>query len=418
MNTTFARTTARRLLRADALLRRSLVYGGLTAGVVAVYAACVIALGTVLPGEGPYAVTLLATGVAALVALPLRDRLQRGVSRLLYGDRDEPARAIARLGRRLEASLDSETVLPVVAQTVAEALRLPYAAIELGHDGGTSIAAAHGVPRGALERIPLVHRGEEFGWLVLAPRSAGDGFSAADRDLLADLARQAGAAAYAVRLTADLRRSRQQLVSAREEERRRLRRDLHDGVGPSLAGSLMKLEAARGLAATDRVAMERLLADLAEQTRRTIDDVRRVASDLRPPALDQLGLEAALRQDAQRLVPSRTGAHVAADQPLVGLPAAVEVAAYRIGLEALTNVARHAEASTVDVDLELTPDALLLRVRDDGRGFTDRRSPGVGLSSMRERAEELGGSLEVAAVPGQGTSVTARLPLGEGHGHA
>jgi signal transduction histidine kinase len=413
MNTTIARTTARRLLRADTLLRRSLVYGGMTAGVVAVYAVSVMLLGTVLPGEGPYAVTLLATGLAALVALPLRDRLQRGVSRLLYGDRDEPNRALARLGRRLEASLEPDTVLPMVAETVAEALRLPYAAIELRHDGEVSVAAAFGAPRGAMERIPLVHRGEEVGWLVLAARNAGEGFGAADRELLGDLARQAGAAAYAVRLTADLRRSRQQLVTAREEERRRLRRDLHDGVGPSLAGSLMKLETARGQAASDPAAVERLLAELAEQTRLTIDDVRRVASDLRPPALDQLGLVAALSQDANRLAPPDVVVKVAADEPLGTLPAAVEVAAYRIGLEALANVARHAHATHVLVELRLTPDALLLRVRDDGRGFAGGGPPGVGLSSMRERAVELGGSLEVASAPGEGSTISARLPLPE-----
>lgn len=418
MNTSIARSTARRLLRTDMLVRRSLVYGGLTAGIVAIYAVSVILLGTVLPGEGPYAVTLLATGAAALIALPLRDRLQRGVNRLLYGDRHEPHRAIERLGRRLEASLEPDTVLPMVAATVAESLRLPYAAIELRHDGDVSVAAAHGVARGALERIPLAHRGEEIGWLVLAPRGTGEAFSPADRELLAELARQAGAAAYAVRLTADLRRSRQQLVSAREEERRRLRRELHDGVGPALAGSLMTLEAARGRATNDPLAMERVLGDLAEQTRRAIDDVRRVASDLRPPALDQLGLAGALRQDAERLATPGAAVDASAEGSLVGLPAAVEVAAYRIGLEALTNVSRHAGASRVELLLRRTPNALVLTVRDDGRGSAGDGTPGVGLSSMRERAEELGGSLEVVATPGAGTRVTARLPFSETLGHA
>ena len=418
MNISIPRTAARRLLRTDAFIRRSLVYGGLTAGVVAVYAVSVILLGMVLPGEGPYAVTLLATGAAALVALPLRDRLQRGVSRLLYGDRDEPHRAIERLGRRLEASLEPDTILPIVAETVAEALRLPYAAIELRHDGDVTVAAAHGVPRAGLERIPLVHRGEEVGWLVLASRSPREGFDAADRELLAELARQAGAAAYATRLNAELRRSRQQIVSAREEERRRLRRDLHDGVGPSLAGALMKLEAAREVARHDPAAVDRLLGELTDETRHTIDDVRRVASDLRPPALDQLGLVASLREDAQRLARPGTITRVVVDEPLAALPAAVEVAAYRIGLEALTNVARHAEASVVEVELRLTTDALALHVHDDGRGFDGSGPPGVGLSSMRERAEELGGSLEVVRRGGGGTSVTARIPLGETLGRA
>ncbi|HEX6127781.1 MAG TPA: histidine kinase [Candidatus Limnocylindria bacterium] len=397
----------------ETILQRSLVYGGLTIGVASAYVLSVVLIGAVLPGEGLYAEALLATGLAALVALPLRDRLQRGVSHLLYGDRDEPHRAIARLGQRLEASLEPDTVLPVVARTVAEALKLPYAAIELRHDGTIAVAAAHGTSRGLLERIPLVHRGEEVGWLVLAPRSADDPFSAADRELLTELARQAGAAAYAVRLTTDLQRSRQQLVSAREEERRRLRRELHDGLGPALAGSLMKLQAARSLAGSDPAAVGRLLDELAGQTRRTIDDVRRVAYDLRPPALDQLGLAEALAQEARRLAPASASFEVHAETELDGLPAAVEVAAYRIGLEALTNVVHHAAASRARIDLRLDGDALLVEVRDDGRGMAPGGRPGIGLATMRERAEELGGALTVERAAEGGVAVRARLPLGE-----
>ena len=401
----------------ETLLHRSLVYGGLTAGVLVVYVASWMALGVLLPGDGPYAVTLLATGVAALIALPLRDRLQRGVSQMLYGDRDEPYRAIARLGERLEASLEPGTVLPMVAQTVAEALRLPYAAIELRRDGGSVVAAAHGTPRGQLERLPLVHHGEEIGWLALAQRAADEPFSAADRALLTDLARQAGAAAFSVRLIADLQRSRQQLVSAREEERRRLRRDLHDGVGPSLAGSLMKLEAARATAPEDP-ALDRLLRELSDQTRRSIDDIRRVASDLRPPALDQLGLAEALDQDARRLCARDCSFRMEAPANLPTLPAAVEVAAYRIGLEALTNVAHHAAAHRAILVLAITEDQLIVEVRDDGKGMRGLQRAGIGLTSMRERAEELGGELDVGPSEEGGLRVTARLPLGGALGHA
>jgi two-component system NarL family sensor kinase len=400
----------------ETLIQRSLVYGGLTAGVVAVYAVSVIALGLILPGDRPYAVTLLATGIAALVALPLRDRLQRRVSRLLYGDRDEPYRAIARLGERLEASLDPQLVLPMVAETVAEALRLPYVGIELQTESGVTVAAAHGSARGALERLPLTHRGEQIGWLALAPRAAEEGFGAADRALLAELARQASAAAHSVRLTAELLRSRQELVTTREEERRRLRRDLHDGVGPALAGSLMKLEAAR--ATGSDADLDRLLAELADQTRRTIDDVRRVASNLRPPALDQLGLVPALEQDAARLSSGRLDVSVRAPGALPALPAAVEVAAYRIGLEALANVAHHAEASRAVLELRLLDDELLLEVRDDGRGMGEGGRRGIGLTSMRERAEELGGRLKVDAAPEGGVRIAARLPLGNHVAHA
>jgi two-component system NarL family sensor kinase len=405
----------------ETLLHRSLVYGGLTAGVLAVYAAAFGVLGILLPGsgsgDGPYAVTLLAIGAAALVAVPLRDRLQKSVSHLLYGDRDEPYLVIARLGERLEASLEPGTVLPMVAETVAEALRLPYAAIELRRNGGTVVVAAHGTPRGELERLPMVHHGEEIGFLTLAPRDPDTPFSAPDRALLADLARQAAAAAHSVRLTADLQRSRQQLVTAREEERRRLRRDLHDGVGPALAGSLMKLEAARSTA-PGGPALDRLLSELSEQTRRAIDDIRRVASDLRPPALDQLGLVEALDQDARRLCPRDCTFRMEVAGPLPALPAAVEVAAYRIGLEALTNVAHHAGARHAILALQVADDHLVVEVRDDGHGMRRGERQGIGFTSMRERADELGGDLEVGSASEGGLRVTARLPLSSGIGHA
>ena len=404
-----------RLFGIETVLHRSLVYGGLTAGVVVVYAASAVLLGSMFPGDGPYAVQLLATGVAALVALPLRDRLQRTVTQFLYGDRDEPYRAIARLGERLEASVEPGKVLPTVAETVAQSLRLPYAAIELVSNGVTSVAAAYGTQRGIVERLPLIHQGEEVGWLVLAQRGPEEPFSPADRALLADFARQAATAAVAVRLTTDLQRSRQQLVTAREEERRRLRRDLHDGVGPALAGALLKLEAARS---GDPESLDALLSDLARDTRRTIEDVRRLAYDLRPPVLDQLGLVGGLREEARRITGPGLTVEVRAPERLPEIPAAVEVAAYRIGAEALANVVHHAAAQRATVTLALEDDALSIEIADDGCGLPAEPRAGVGLSSMRERAEELGGTLDHGATADGGTRVCARLPLAQWVGHA
>jgi signal transduction histidine kinase len=179
----------------------------------------------------------------------------------------------------------------------------------------------------------------------------------------------------------------------------------------------MKLEAARTLAGSDPVAVDRLLSELADQTRRTIEDVRRAAYDLRPPALDQLGLPGALRQDAQRLAPTSAVYEVSATEPLAGLPAAVEVAAYRISLEALTNVAHHAAATRAWVDLRVSDGALLVEVRDNGRGMRTAKRAGVGLTSMRERAEELGGRVEIGTAPEGGMSVRAWLPLSDALGH-
>jgi len=401
----------------DRFLSRSIVYAALTGAIIVTYAASVVLLRSLLPGDTPYAVALLSTGAAALVVLPLRDRLQRSVTRLLYGDRDDPYRAIARLGTHLEASVGADHVPSVVVDTVAQALRLPFVAMELADGDGPMLVAAHGVPspdEDELLHLPLTYRGEEIGFLILAPRSPGEALNAADRRLLGDLVRQAGPAVQAARLTADLRRSRERLVTTREEERRRLRRELHDGVGPSLAGALMKMEVARARLPDDPDEARRLLTDLAADTRRTIDEVRRLTYDLRPPALDELGLVGALRERAATFAGTAEGTlaiEIEASE-LPPLPAAVEVAAYRIGLEALTNVVRHAAASRATLRLAREGDNLLLEVQDDGHGVERIPHPvGVGHRSMVERAEELGGWLSVADAPPHGTLVRARLPL-------
>jgi signal transduction histidine kinase len=267
-----------------------------------------------------------------------------------------------------------------------------------------------------LLRLPLIYRGDAIGYLLLAPRSPGETFGDADLRLLGDLARQAGPAVQAVQLTGDLRRSRERLVTALEEERRRLQRDLHDGLGPTLAGALMKMEAARTRLDGDTGEADRLLGELASDTRRTIDEVRRLTYDLRPPALDQLGLVGALRERASEFSTARAEAlDIGIESPtdLPPLPAAVEVAAYRIGLEALTNVARHSGARHATLQLAVVDGALDVEVVDDGCGIAANGHSGVGHRSMRERAEELGGWLELGRPAGAGTRVHARLPLRE-----
>jgi two-component system, NarL family, sensor kinase len=343
----------------DTVLNRSLVYGGLTAGVVATYAVTVAVLSRFIPGNAPFAVALLGTGAVAVVALPLRDRLQRSVNRVLYGDRDEPENALRRLGQRLEASLDPQTVLSTLVGTVAESLRSPFVAIELERDGVATVEAAQGVvPMDAagsreLERFPIVYRGQTVGRLVLCPRAADEPFSGADRRLVADLARQAGPAVEAVPLTSDLRRSREELVTAREEERRRLRRDLHDELGPAMAGSLMKLRAARSLMTAQPSRAAGLLDDLEADVGGMVDEVRRIARNLRPPALDELGLIGVLRMRVAAFDegPPDSGLKVSLEAPedLPPLPAAVEVAGLRIVLEGLTNAARHSGASRAQI---------------------------------------------------------------------
>jgi signal transduction histidine kinase len=230
--------------------------------------------------------------------------------------------------------------------------------------------------------------------------------------LLEDLARQTGVAVHAVRLTVDLQRSRKRLVTAREEERRRLRRDLHDGLGPQLASLTMMAEAAHELVPLDPARAQEVLEGLTEQAQEAVADVRRLVYSMRPPALDALGLMEALRSQAVHQDQGGLRISVNGPEEIPALPAAVEVAAYRIALEALTNVVRHAQARNCTVRLMLDEEngALRLEVEDDGRGIGEDRRVGVGLTSMRERAEELSGSCTVEDVPSGGTRVRAFLP--------
>ncbi len=410
----------------DLVINRTLVYGALTASVVLLYVLVVGGLGELLQLRGNLIISLLATGLAAVIFQPLRDRLQRGANRLMYGERDDPYAVLSRLGSRLESTPAHDAVLPAVTRTVREALKLPYAEIQLRREDGFETAAAAGDPGENALRLPLVYGGETVGQLVLGPRAGEGGFADAERRLLEDLAHQIGASAHAalmtdeaLKLSADLQRSRERLVEAREEERRRLRRDLHDGLGPQLSSQALTIDAVRKLMRRDPDAAEELLLDLKAEAQDAVADIRRLVYGLRPPALDDLGLLGALRESAAQY--GAKGLNVVVDGPerLPPLSAAVEVAAYRIAQEALTNVARHAGADTCTVSLALDEASVLcLEVRDDGRGIPDPQAhssvrAGVGLTSMRERATELGGSLVVEPLPQGGTRVRARLPLPE-----
>lgn len=403
------------------IINRTLVYGALTAGVAALYGFTVGALAALFQARNNFWLSLLATGLVAIVFHPLRDRLQRGVNRLMYGDLHDPYTVLSRLGERVQATLAPEAVLSAVVETIAQALKLPYVAISLRQRDGLRLAAEYGVnPTSSISRtleaaelvIPLVYQSETLGELILAPPASGTTFTANDRRLLEDIARQAGVAAHAVRLTQDLQHSREQLVKSREEERRRLRRDLHDGLGPHLASLKLNLDVARNLVSRDPKAAEVLLLDLRSQAQVAIADIRRLVYDLRPPALDEFGLKGAIQEYARQLE-TQDGLSVRVDAPITlpPLPAAVEVAAYRITLEALANVVRHSQARHGGVSLAMVDKTLQVEVSDDGLGLPKDVSPGVGLNSMRERAAELGGTCMVEARPQGGTCVRARLPL-------
>ncbi len=424
----------------DLIINRTLVYATLTVSIVGLYILVVVSLGTLLRGQGNLFISLLATGLIAVLFQPLRFRLQQGVNRLMFGERDNPYQVISHLGQRLETTLVPEAVLPMIVETVTQALKLPYAAITLKQGDEFIIVASHGTEPGYISRnvgaglaparlaeilsggqvtlltLPLVYQAEAIGQLLLAPRTRGESFTPADRRLLDDLARQAGIAAHAVRLTTELQRARERLVTTREEERRRLRRDLHDGLGPTLAALNLQAGAVRALIPQDPAQASALVAEWRTTLRAVIADIRRLVYALRPPALDELGLVGALREQAAQYSThaGMNGVQVALEAPdhLPQLPAAVEVAAYRIAQEALANVVRHAQARTCRLRLWLD-DALHLEITDDGIGLPEEHRVGVGLLSMRERAEELGGSCIIEPAVPSGTRVSARLPLPE-----
>jgi signal transduction histidine kinase len=259
------------------------------------------------------------------------------------------------------------------------------------------------------QRFPLVYQTEQLGELVLSPRSQGEPLTPADQRLLHDLTPQIGVAVNAVRLTVDLQRSRERLVTTREEERRRLRRDLHDGLGPQLASQTLTLTAARKLLHENPDAADALLADATVHVQEAITDIRRLVYDLRPPALDDLGLIAALREQIAQYQSSGISFTLDVPDQLPELSAAVEVACYRIIQEALTNVVRHAHARICTIHIALNG-VLILEITDDGTGLTAEYRSGVGFSSMRERAEELGGSCVIESITAGGTRVYAQLP--------
>jgi signal transduction histidine kinase len=400
-----------RLYEIDLVVNRALVYGAMTIGVVGSYVAVVGLVGATVSPGGDLVASLVVTAVVAVSFQPLRARVQRFVNRLMYGERVDPYSAIAGLGRTLASSLQLDAVLSNIVATVGQSLALQYVGLVLAGDDASwdgATGAEYGTPSTDLLAFPLVHQGITVGELRLAARP-GERLRERDRRLIADLAPQVAAAVRAVGLSQELQLARQRIVQLREEERRRIRRDLHDGLGPALAGLTFTLEAVRNLTESDLQRADELLVSATEQVQTMIGDVRRLIYGLRPATLDQLGLAASLRGLASQESSPGTSVTIDAPSALPQLPAAVEVAAYWIAQEALTNVRRHAHAHTCSVRVAVEPTVLRLEVADDGGGFTSG-STGIGLHTMKERAAEIGGTCEIGSRDGGGTVVTASLP--------
>jgi signal transduction histidine kinase len=400
--------TRSRLWNIDIVINRTLVYGALTITTMAVYIIVVGTLGNLLHiGDNTF-IAFLTTGLVAVIFQPLRGNLQRWVNRLMYGERDDPVAVITKLGEQIESTGSPSEILSGIVETVANTLKLPYVAIELGERN--QIAASYGIPVNEVLRFPLVYQGETEGSFVVARRARGESFSLKEVQLIENIARQAGAAAHNARLTTDLQRAHQQLLTAREEERRRIRRDLHDGLGPQLASQTLTLTAARRIYKENPAKADTLLAEAIKHAQSATDDIRRVAHDLRPPALDDLGLIGALKNQIDQFSFSNIKITLETPENLPSLPAAVEAACYMIYQEALNNITRHAQASLCTVSLTLDK-RICLRIGDNGKGVQENHRPGIGLGSMRQRTEELGGRFTFKSTPGNGTFLKACFPL-------
>ena len=399
-----------RLFDLDVVLTRTIVYSLLLLAAVAIYLTVTAALATVFGSvvDGP----LVAVGavVVALGANPLRVRLERVVNRAFYGDRHEPYVALSRIAEHVA---DPHWSLASVAEDIRRSLRVPFLGIE--PDGATAIGSGDPQSRanGVVE-LPTAWSDDVVGRVVVARRGRGERFSRTERRLLDDIARELGGRLRADRLAQDLQTSRERIVTAREEERRVLRRTIHDDIGPTMAAVALQAETARR-ALTDPSTIhdtQSVLGEIARTATRSAESLRSLSYDLRPPALDELGLVAAVRLVADvPEVPVEVNVDGLGDPAQAPLAAATEAAAYRIIRSAVDNTTRHARATACVVRLSREQDRLVVVVEDDGVGMPSAHLRGVGLTSMAERAAELGGTCTVNARPEGGTIVRAELPI-------
>lgn len=391
-------------------LKRASVAGAvLTYGLLLSYCAAlyvlVLAIGGVRDGHaGRTWLYVVATVAVVATVEPVRRWLRSNVEEVIHGQHEDAYGAIVSLQREL--GVDPASGASPLPAIIARSVNLPF--VEIALSGEPLQSYGDPVPGTETTRLPIMFRAEHLGTLAAGQRRRGLSLSAADLTLLRDLADQVAVTVFAQRAAVEVQESRAGLVTAREEERRRIRRDLHDGLGPTLAAMQLQLKAVQRLLPDSPGAASDIVVDLLADARTTAADVRRLVYDLRPPRLDELGLVGALRN--QWTVPTAPALVIDVDPGLPELPAAVEVAIYRIATEALQNVVKHAGATKACVVLEGDGERVRLSVSDDGRGLPEPLIAGVGLTAMRERAEELGGTVDVAR-QGDWTTVVVELPM-------
>jgi signal transduction histidine kinase len=398
-----------RLYDIDVTVRRSVVYAAVVVGIAGVYVVLTAAPGLAFGAQIPVEAAVLVTVVAALAFQPLRRRLERWADRRVFGARVDRYRLLTTFGSELEQTEELARLLPRLADTVRRGLNASWVRVTL-----PSTTAVVGEPTGLAELTVAL---PAAGWIECGPKPGG--YDDGDRELLTTLVAQASTAIENVALTAqlaerleELRASRARIVAAADAERRRIERDLHDGVQQHVVALLTKIRLARNAVGRG----EDVTAQLAAVQTDAADlmaDLRELAHGIHPPVLSDRGLVEAIETRADRMpVPVATRADPELRERRFA--ADVEAAAYYVVCEALTNVVKHADASTAAVELSTADGRLTVLVRDDGSGAV-ADGGGHGLTNLRDRVEALGGRLRVEGSAGSGSAVAAELPVG-GHG--
>jgi signal transduction histidine kinase len=406
-----------RLWSADPVINRVLVYTAFVGSLSLIYFVSLLLVG-LLVNTINFVVSIPVTLFMLVIFSPLRDRIQRTVDQLMFGERGNPGMVLSQLNAQIDINETSERALTTVAEMLVQTLKIPCVMIAMTlNEQERVVTATYGEPSGRfrLLRFPMAFGGQAVGEISLYQDAGDRPFNTTERELVETVARQTALAVHTMQLNSALHKSCQTIVSAREEERRRLRRDLHDGLGPTLAAHTLKIGKARALVMEQPQIASAIMSDLERDLAASLGEIRRMVEALRPAALDQLGLASALRQfmyDFTDMTSADNATRFQLHMPeaLPPLPAAVEVAVYRIVTEAVTNVMRHARAAHASVSITVH-DALDIAICDDGIGLPQTIHYGIGLRSMRERAEEVGGSLELLAAVPTGTIINARLPI-------
>jgi signal transduction histidine kinase len=421
-----------RLYDIDVVISRTVVYGSLAAFITAVYVGIVVGVGTLVGsgGQPNLLLSIVATGIVAVAFQPVRERLQKVANRLVYGRRATPYEVLSQFSERVAETYAGDEALPRMARVLAEGTGAERADVWLR--AGSTLRQAASWPEGAAPEEPIVvqgqdlpeipgssraigvrHQGELLGALAVTKR-AGESMSPIEQKLLDDLGHQAGLVLKNVGLTSellarldDLRASRQRLVAAQDQERRRLERDLHDGAQQNLVAIKVKLGLAEMFAGQDPGRAKAMLIELASDADDALDTLRDLARGIYPPLLADQGLKAALSSQARK---ATLPVQVEADG-IGRYSQDIEAAVYFCCLEALQNVQKYAGAASARVQLATEDGHLTFAVSDDGAGF-DRATVklGSGLQNMTDRLEALGGRVDLSSAPGRGTTIEGRVP--------